>query len=497
MYSNFIHRFLASKKTMESLLERQRAFHEDIERLEQAIADRLAQDNTKIKDRLSQEHDVAKFLDRIAEQSKKLLDIYTNKDKTQNTNETLTESGSEFEEFYRQLKEIKDFHRRYPNEKVENFEELYKRKPEDEDEISKIFSGEENYGRFFDLNVLHEQWLNLKGVKYISYTKYLDFYDKFSSIHPRIKNENYFKYLINLESYLESFYKRINPLEDHDKIISAIDADFEKEWSSGKLLESTVPMVNTGLISEDVFCDACNKNYSKKTVYDAHLTSKKHKKAEEARKNMKLDDKKEDNTLNQSQNPIKIDLLKKRVLSKKEYFIQRFSSLLNSEREATKRNVVRKQTLTDRERQAELEAAENEETIIEETKDDDKIWNPLKLPLGWDGKPIPYWLWKLHGLGVEYPCEICGNFIYMGRKAFDKHFMEWRHVHGLRCLGIQNSILFKEITSIDDALALWEKLKSDKKNSDRLLESTIEMEDDQGNVMSEKVYNDLKNQGLL
>lgn len=110
------------------------------------------------------------------------------------------------------MKEIKDFHRRYPNEKVENFEELYKKRPEDEDglkfilsinqdltcvEISKIFSGEESYGRFLDLNTLHEQWLNLKGVKYISYTKYLDFYDKFSSINSRIKNENYFKYKLS------------------------------------------------------------------------------------------------------------------------------------------------------------------------------------------------------------------------------------------------------------------------------------------------------------
>ncbi|KAG5438782.1 hypothetical protein PCANB_002502 [Pneumocystis canis] len=488
---------------MESLLERQRAYHEDIERLEQAIADH----------RLSQEHDVAKFLNRIAEQSKKLLDIYTNKDKTQGANETLTSSGSEFEEFYRQLKEIKDFHRKYPNEKVENFEELYKKRPEEEEgecvyiiytggdliglEISKIFSGEESYGRFLDLNILHEQWLNLKGVKYISYTKYLDFYDKFSSINSRIKNENYFKYLLNLESYLESFYKRINPLQDHDKIISTIDSDFEKEWNSGKLLESIVPTVNTGLIGEEIFCDACNKIYSKKTVYDAHLTSKKHQKLEKARKEMNQGNEVSNNGFNEIQKHPKIDLLKKHVLAKKEYFIQRFSTLLSAEREATKRNVVRKQTLTDRERQAELEAAENEETIIEETKEEDRIWNPLKLPLGWDGKPIPYWLWKLHGLGVEYPCEICGNFIYMGRKAFDKHFMEWRHVHGLRCLGIQNSVLFKEITSIDDALALWEKLKSDKKNNDRLLESTIEMEDDQGNVMSEKVYNDLKNQGLL
>ena len=28
------------------------------------------------------------------------------------------------------------------------------------------------------------------------------------------------------------------------------------------------------------------------------------------------------------------------------------------------------------------------------------IYNPKNLPLGWDGKPIPYWLYKLHGLGI-------------------------------------------------------------------------------------------------
>jgi len=33
--------------------------------------------------------------------------------------------------------------------------------------------------------------------------------------------------------------------------------------------------------------------------------------------------------------------------------------------------------------------------------DDEPIYNPKNLPLGWDGKPIPYWLYKLHGLGIE------------------------------------------------------------------------------------------------
>ena len=35
---------------------------------------------------------------------------------------------------------------------------------------------------------------------------------------------------------------------------------------------------------------------------------------------------------------------------------------------------------------------------VSSDEEDDFVYNPLKLPMGWDGKPIPYWLYKLHGL---------------------------------------------------------------------------------------------------
>lgn len=68
-------------------------------------------------------------------------------------------------------------------------------------------------------------------------------------------------------------------------------------------------------------------------------------------------------------------------------------------------------------------------------------------------QPIPYWLYKLHGLNISYNCEICGNYIYKGPKAFQKHFAEWRHAHGMRCLGIPNTAHFANVTQIEDALA--------------------------------------------
>lgn len=90
----------------------------------------------------------------------------------------------------------------------------------------------------------------------------------------------------------------------------------------------------------------------------------------------------------------------------------------------TKSNVERRFSLTAKEREAELTekpasapviAATTDENGNEEEEEEERIYNPLKLPLGWDGKPIPYWLYKLHGLGVEYRCEICSDHVYMGR----------------------------------------------------------------------------------
>lgn len=111
---------------------------------------------------------------------------------------------------------------------------------------------------------------------------------------------------------------------------------------------------------------------------------------------------------------------------------------------ATQRHAEKQQTRTIEEKEAEMREEEFgvlpvargvAEDAANEDDDEGPIYNPLNLPLGWDGKPIPFWLYKLHGLGVEYKCEICGNQSYWGRKAFDRHFQEWKHAHGMRCLG--------------------------------------------------------------
>lgn len=55
----------------------------------------------------------------------------------------------------------------------------------------------------------------------------------------------------------------------------------------------------------------------------------------------------------------------------------------------------------------------------------------------------------------EFKCEICGEASYWGRRAFERHFKEWRHQNGMRALGIPNNKLFYEVTKIADAEELW------------------------------------------
>lgn len=387
-----------------------------------------------------------------------------------------------------------------------------------------MFTGEEAYGRYFDLTTMHEQCLNLPGIQNVrrfSYLQYLDVFDVFVPPQCVIKRsdklkDEYFQYVGGLLSYLEGFMKRTKPLEQLDKLFADIGREFEEAWNNDKVpgwsssmasaSASSAPQAAEGT-GEGIWCADCEKEFKNDNVYKNHLTGKKHIRAAQA--------KGEQNGTNGTNGTNGVDgdhggqrrvqRLKERAVAEREFRVHRLASAMQTERSDTKVNVERRQGMTEKERQQELEAlyAESAEPANQSREDgsddegEDKIYNPLKLPLAWDGKPIPFWLYKLHGLGVEYPCEICGNFVYMGRRAFDKHFNEARHIYGLKCLGITNTTLFREITNIEEALQLWIKLEADKKKAKSKTENIVQMEDSEGNVMPEKVYLDLQKQGLI
>lgn len=440
---------------------------------------------------------------------------------------------------------MKDFHRRYPNEPVENLERAYKRRQPGEHSdagvasgIDTMFAGEEGYGRFFDLTTLHEDYLNLPGLRggrRVTYIQYLDTFDAFTPPQCPVKRadkmtDQYFRYVGALAGYLEGFMRRTRPLEDLDRLFDSFDREFDAAWerdevpgwgaeaSRGGAPGAAAAPVTQGS-GEGVWCPDCEKEFKNDNVYKAHLAGKRHIKAAEARK-ARGDDSSSSSAAAPTDGAANgapahhvagaLHRLKERAVAEREFRVRKLASAMQTERGDTRVNVERRQGMTDRERQQELAAlyAESAEGggaggggrgagDASDDEGEEKIYNPLKLPLAWDGKPIPYWLYKLHGLGVEFACEICGNFVYMGRRAFDKHFNEARHIYGLKCLGVTNTTLFREITGIEDALKLWAKIQADRKSEKVKVENVVQMEDAEGNVMPEKVYYDLQKQGLL
>lgn len=502
------------------ILEEQRFLHEDLERLEQGISDRVAEEPRHIRERLNRDHQISSFLDRIQTQSKRLLEIYKDVDGVRSKEIQSISTGEPLEEFYKQLGDIKTFHQRYPNEPVENLERAYRKKTFAEGEIpsydiDNMFTGEEAFGRFLDLTTIHEMYLNLPGIKRLSYLQYLDAFDTFTPPQMSIKRhdkttDQYFTYVSELVKYLEDFMRRTRPLEDLEKLFRSFEEDFNTAWGNNDIpgwkLEVPAPSKGGNLTSK--WCVDCEKEFKNENVYKAHLPGKKHVKAAQARASRNLENgiNENNNDINGSKSrPISSLRLKERAIAEREYRTKRLAAAMSQERSDSRVNVERKQGMTERERQMELDAlfADNAPTAAHtgdsegDSDTDDRIYNPLKLPLAWDGKPIPFWLYKLHGLGVEFRCEICGNYVYMGRRAFDKHFNETRHIYGLKCLGITNTTLFREITDIADAVKLWDKIQRDKIKNKKDEGSIVQMEDADGNVMPEKVYYDLQKQGLL
>jgi len=505
---------------MESLLEQQRCYHEEMERMMDAlVGEKMASKKTH-KDTLNSDHRQRAMVDRYMTCSGLLKEIYEDKDGQRREEVAKLSGPNEFAEFYERLKQIKEFHRRHPGEAISvpmsvEFEELKKARDGNDDTIMAEFTDEEGYGRFLDLHECYEKFVNLKGVEKVDYVTYLTLFDRLFDVPKDKKGSEYRAYLGMVLDYLYDFTKRVQPLLDINRELEDVRLDFEPKFNAGEFQgwpkETGGALTHTGahldlsafsspeelaslgldrlksaLMALGLKCggtleERANRLFSTKgkslNDLDPALFAKSKGKASTAHRSAK-------------------ELEKHREIAAMEAQVYRFAEILSEQRAATKENVERKQARTELERE-DSDDEESEEEPEPEDDDDDIPYNPKNLPLGWDGKPIPYWLYKLHGLNISYNCEICGNYTYKGPKAFQRHFAEWRHAHGMRCLGIPNTAHFANVTQIEDAMALWEKLKNQKSEEAFKPEQEEEFEDSQGNVVNKKIYEDLKRQGLL
>ncbi|KAF8204787.1 RNA splicing factor PRP9 [Pholiota molesta] len=519
---------------MDSILELQRQTHEEVERFERALYTLLSRPNSTHEKNLQNEHKASQILDRISARVTTLNNLYQDEEarKAELDALSLPSQQNDLSEFYSRLGKIQEHYNKYPDavsvgfdleiaafldEPGQDGDEEY----EEEDPIALLFSGEEGYGKYLDLYANHTAYNNLKNIgKRPGYLQYLDLLlaAQNGPVHSDLPKEtrltkDFETYIKNLHSYLLSFTKKTQPLEDVETRQHNAAMEFDTKWDANEISgwEDLAEAKNQANGSENggIWCNACQKLYSKQTVYDAHLTSKKHIKAVAKQASSGEPAANPNGSGHVEATPHATQSSAKLRIRNSAYYTYLATELLTALvpiLNETKSNVERRFSLTAREREQELLEQSNPTVSApaaaadgagEEDEEEERIYNPLKLPLGWDGKPIPYWLYKLHGLGVEYRCEICSDHVYMGRKNFDRHFQESRHAFGMRALGLPNTKHFHEITKIEDALALAEKLKQEGRHEIFEQETMEELEDDEGNVYNRKTYDDLKKQGLI
>ncbi|KAK4734688.1 hypothetical protein R3W88_008949 [Solanum pinnatisectum] len=506
-----------------TLLEVTRASHEEVERFERLIVKDLQTEPATNKDRLHQSHRVRNMIEQIIDTTHKLVDIYEDKDGARKDEIAAlggqTATGTNvFSAFYDRLKEIREYHRRHPAARAiidtgDEYEQLLKEEPQIE------FSGEEGSGRYLDLHELFNGYINSKFGEPIEYTAYLNVFSEPQKIPRKAKTtRQYLEYLQKLLEYLVYFFERTEPLQDLDRIFLKVTSEFEEEWTLGKVegwensgQENGSAPENHTVIDLDYYSTAeelmvVGPEKLKEALGALGLktggTIQQRAERLFLTKNISLEKLDRKHFAKGSRKPEQNGVVATpqvgdvKEIALLEAKIRRLCDLLDETIVRTRENVEKKQALT----YEEMEAEREEDDVQAESESDDEdqqIYNPLKLPMGWDGKPIPYWLYKLHGLGQEFKCEICGNHSYWGRRAYERHFKEWRHQHGMRCLGIPNTKNFNEITSIEEAKLLWERIQERQGVNKWRPDLEEEYEDQEGNIYNKKTYTDLQRQGLI
>lgn len=334
-------------------------------------------------------------------------------------------------------------------------------------DVNKVFSREEQYGLYFDLEPLLGTWqsalrsseCNVHGFA----TQLHAFLDPQTYLRKPVvdrKSPRYASLVHELSQYIESFFYKRYCLIDKTVVESRLTREFEKEY--------TAAGVSCGTPGK-LFCTVCSKQYAL-SVFPAHIPGKAHQKLLHKHKTMLLH----------------------------EFKLHKYLVQVQEELQSTTSLLERLQALTPQERASELaevDKAYNEPTYTPQ-QDDEESSEPqdtmASMPVGPDGVPMPFWLYKLQGLDVSFPCEICGNERFQGRRSFDRHFSGAKHQLRLRCLGIEPSPAFRGISAIDDALKL---AQVGQKSPDEAL--VVQAEDRSGNVLAQTDYDDLRRQGLL
>eukprot|EP00501_MAST-03F_sp_TOSAG23-6_P002043 GSMAST32.ASY1.ANO1.2132.1 assembled CDS len=504
-----------------TLLERCRRTLQDRDEGCKLLSEELMEVPETQKDKVKQELRVAAYISFIQKQCSDLLSLFKDKDGFRRAEIKTMSKGDIIEQFYARYGVNSCYHKKHPSIAPE--QSLQDRLNVLVNKSFMKFSGEEKYGKYLDLHQFYTRFLNIKEIsstiskskttkttKTISYRQFLDLFYIFNHVNvcyrtghtATTRNLVYAQYIHDLRYYLEHFIQRAQPVLGNDAkdAIKQWENEFSKKWEKQENNPNPNPSLNVEMLQKkDGFI-----NVNKISTYDelsametkairaalsvyglkkggTHKQKRKRRRKNNPNPNTQNIKNTKNGTKNGTKNTKNVKNVKNSAfeIAQNEYIIHLLATEMHQEKlRATRNQVEKKLTLTYNVDEEDAERLANK-LVQSDDEDDEIIYNPLNLPLGWDGKPIPFWL---------YVC-------YWGRRAFDRHFQEWKHSHDMRCLGIPNTKHFHDITVIEDAVALHQKLSASLAKDS--YSKTIEYVYSEGNVLDQKTYRDLERQGLL
>ena len=518
-----------------SILELIRSTHELGELYESAIGLELNEHPSGQRAKVEQQLIISRCVDGIVKSNRELLDLYEDSDDLLQEELDKLNKSDAVVGFYDSLNAIREYHARLPQVLA----------PEAPTAVSMIpsiadlaFSGEEVWGKYIDMHELHAMYRNLPHLLSdsidVDYPHYLEQFTCFENIPETCKTKGraYSLYVESLGSYVLGFIARVQPLIDLSEMQIQWCKTFENKWHSNELTgwnskSLSVPSssarldlmafhqqselnalgadrLKLALESRGLKCGGTLEDRAARLWAIRGLQDHEIPKKLLAKSLVRTDESSGAKPSSSTPSGLLIDAddhiserekapntrfsNSRQELAWLEYRARSAADLIGDVVNATQRFVEKQSTRTAEEREQEREAEEQgmlpdmNELAKEEEEDSEPVYNPKNLPVGWDGKPIPFWMYKLHGLNITYTCEICGDESYQGRKAFDRHFREAKHARGMHLLGIPNSRHFHDITKINDALALHKKMQEVTSEHQRKAAEGEEFEDREGNV---------------
>jgi len=254
-----------------TILEQCRLAHEEVERSMGAIVKELRNEPKTHKEKILQQHRVNNRLERIKERSDALLTTYEDEDGSRKEEIAHLGQADMFGMFYTRLREIREYHKKFPNIQYEEDLDNVEVTPEEDANLLAKFSGEESYGRYLDLHALHQKFTSMPGFPALEYQMYTQRFDQFDILPLKLRTSAAYRdYLDELLTYLVAYHRRAMPLQDLDSVLAEAETDIAEELANLGEQEHG---------EDELFCEACNKQFASKGVFESHLKGKKHLKA--------------------------------------------------------------------------------------------------------------------------------------------------------------------------------------------------------------------------